>query len=119
MIAVPSTNSMDYKVFSLQNQPFDFPQAKPWGLPSTRTQAEGLRVDAERRLHLHPKGRGLAPSKYQITLALSQKIDGGLSPFLRKDYSMSPLSTGHRVLEDGLKGTRFLYFCQGWTATPK
>jgi hypothetical protein len=58
MIAAPSKNSMNYKVFSLQNQ---------------------------------------------ITLSLSQKIDGGLSPFLRKDYSMSPLSTGHRVLEDGLK----------------
>jgi hypothetical protein len=39
-----------------KNQPFDFPRSKAQGL---------LRVDTERRFRPHPKGRCLAPSKYQ------------------------------------------------------
>jgi hypothetical protein len=58
-------NSCHYHSFflksftSLSNQPFDFPQAKAWGLP---------RVDTERRFHLRPKGRSLVPSKYQYNI---------------------------------------------------
>ena len=29
--------------------PFDSPRSEAWGMPSTRAQAEGLRVDTERR----------------------------------------------------------------------
>jgi hypothetical protein len=62
----------------LKNQPFDSPQANAWGLPSTRdfgelsraTQAEGLRVDTERRFQLCPKWRSLAQSKYQRGVSL-------------------------------------------------
>jgi hypothetical protein len=40
-----------------KNQPFDIPRSKARGL---------LRVDTERRFSPRPKGRGLAPSKYQV-----------------------------------------------------
>jgi streptogramin lyase len=42
------------------------PQHQRWGLPSTQAQAEGLRVDPERRVKHRLKAEVLAPSKDQF-----------------------------------------------------
>jgi len=39
------------------------PQHKCWGLPSTRAQAEGLRVDPERRFFTPPSKAGLGAAE--------------------------------------------------------
>jgi len=62
----------EHNILLQKNQPFDVPRSEARGLPSTRAQAEGPMVDTERRSLPRPKGRGVAPLKYQFEQELNR-----------------------------------------------